>query len=361
MFEGFRDRYLAFLRRGETDRPLIGCNAGSYADQRFPRMMESLPVGKIGPEDVDVNLFLTEYADLLGNNGRTGDDYPLVMAPFVYVPWMEAIMGCPIISSPNSLWAEPCVDDWRSWDWDGRALERPWAEKLIELMRGLVKLSDGRIPVAPTLMRGPSDIMAAMRGATRFSTDTIDFPDEVRRIARICADVWIEVGKAQLDIISECGDGYMAGDHGLRVWAPDKIVWLQEDAMALLSPELYRQFYLPEDRRIARVFPYTAFHLHGSALWAVDDLVAVPEIDVLELNFEDATTDEEGTFGAWKKIQAHKPLVIWLPGDEYIETRIKRIIAELPKAGVSIQMTAENIAEAKDTTAMALSLCAGRM
>jgi 5-methyltetrahydrofolate--homocysteine methyltransferase len=233
------------------------------------------------------------------------------------------------------------VADWTVCQLEHPSLDsNPWAQKLLELARAVVDHAAGRYPVAPTLMRGPADILSAMRGADRFPMDFYDCADAVSQAAELCADVWIELGKAQLALVPASLNGYVAGAHGLRTWAPDRVIWLQEDAMALLSPRIYRRFILPLDKRIASEFPHTAFHLHGSALWAVEDLAATSEIDLIELNFESAQCDVEGTFAAWKRIQQDKPLVVWKEfcGDEYWPW-LHRVLDELSWQGLSIQIT----------------------
>ena len=215
-------------------------------------------------------------------------------------------------------------------------------------MQALIEHSHGTYAVAPTLMRGPSDILVAMGGATRLPLDLIDSPDVMHRAAELCADVWVEVASAQVALLPESVEGYVAGEHGLCTWAPEKLVWLQEDAMALLSPKLYGEFFLPLDRRIAGAFPCVAFHLHNSALWAIDQLVDVPEIDVVELNLDDiAHSDVEGTFAGWKKIHAHKPLVMWWPYEEDLVSRLRWVLAEFPLSGLSIQTVVKDAEEAK--------------
>jgi hypothetical protein len=352
MFGNTLDRYQAFWNRLDTDRPLWGCNIGFFVNERYPRVMEKIPPGLVRPEDIQVDLFLQDCENLYSAYQKMGDDYPYVGASFIYIPWMEAIMGCPIKSSHTSFWAEPWVKDWKDWHWQKPTLENPWLQKLLELMRALVKHADGRYPVAPTLMRGPSDMLAAMRGAAQLPLDLIDFPDIMKRAINLCAEVWIEVGKAQLALIPESKEGYVAGEHGLRTWAPDKVIWLQEDAMALLSPPLYREFFLPVDRYIAGEFPCLAFHLHNSALWAIEELVGVPEINVLELNLDDiGHSDVEGTFRGWKKIQAHKPLVMWWSYEEGFWSLLKRVLEEFPSRGLAIQVVVKDAEEGKKVRA----------
>jgi len=340
-------RHRAFLERAATDRPLLGCNVGFFVNERFPRVMQAIPPGVVSPEHLRLDLFLQDCEQLYQDYRKIGDDYPYAAAPFSGLPWMEAIMGCPIVSSPTSLWAEPCIDGWDSWHWQRpEVAANPWGQKLLELMMGLVELSAGRFPTAPTLMRGPSDMIAAMRGAGNLALDVMDSPETVTRAAELCAKVWVEVGKAQLACIPDSPQGYVAGDHGLRVWAPERIIWLQEDAMALLSPATYREVFLPVDRHIARQFPWVAFHLHASALWAVDELARVPEIHIVELNQEEAACDIEAVFAGWHKLQAHKPCVIWRPYQPDFWEWLERVLGEFPPEGLSIQTTARSGVEA---------------
>ena len=345
------ERHQAFWQRQETHRPLLGCHIGLFVNEQFPRLMETIPPGLVEPEDIRVDPFLEDCEHLYQSYREVGDDYPFVAAAFAYIPWMEAIMGCPIQSSPTSFWAEPCIRDWESWHWQPQVLENLWAQKLLELERALVEHSRGRYPVAPTLMRGPSDMLAAMRGAAQLPLDLLDSPDLMRRAIELCAKVWMEMAQAQLALIPESSEGYMAGGHGIRTWAPDKLIWLQEDAMAVLSPDLYREFFLPVDRRIAGEFPCTAFHLHGSALWAIDELVKVPEVDVLELELETASCSFEGTFAGWKKIHTHKSLVMWRSYEEDFWTWLDRVLAEFSSAGLAIQVTVKDVEQGKDAKA----------
>ena len=348
------EHHQAFWKRRKTARPLFGINVGFMANQRFPLLMESLPSGEVKPEDIRLDLFLKDCDRLYELQQDTGD-YPYVAAAFPGLPWLEAIMGCPIASSPTNLWAEPCVSDWREYSRQKPNRDNPWYKKLIELVQGLIDHSGGRFQVAATLMRGPADMLSAMRGASNFVMDLIDNGDVASRAARLCADVWKDVGRAQLELIPDSDRGYVAGDHALRTWAPDKVIWLQEDAMGLLSPQLYRGFFLELDRYIAAGFPCVAFHLHGSALWAIDDLVKAPEIDVVELNLEDANCDVEGTCAGWKKIQANKPLVIWRMYKDDFPGWLERVIAEIPANGLSVQVSTATPAEAGVVKAIFLS------
>lgn len=340
------ERHKAFWEHGPSDKPLFCCNIGMFVQDHCPLTMKALPQGIVKPGDINIQLFLEDCDNLYLTHRELADDYPFVASPFVFIPWMEAIMGCTVMSSKSTIWAEPCVTDWETWEWKDNIKENPWTQKLLEIMEALTRYA-GRFPVSATMMRGPSDILAAMRGAVQLPLDILDYPDVMRGAVKKCADAFIEIGKEQLKLIPESDDGYMDGDRGFRVWSPDKMIWLQEDAMALLSPKIYREFIFQEDRRICSEFGGTAFHLHGSALWAVDDLVSAPEIDVIEMNLEAANCDIEGTFEGWRKIVVKKPLIIWRLYQDDFWLWLDRILKEYPARGLSIQITAKDLEEAK--------------
>ena len=339
-------RHRAFWNREATDRPVWGINLGFFANEVFPRVMARLGTGPVKPDDIPVDEFLKDCDDRWAAQQGLGD-FPFTCAALPAVPWLEAVAGCPIMASPSSLWAEPCLSDWEAWDWDRPGMASPWTRKLLELMQALLEHSRGRFQISPTLMRGPADILAAMRGATQLPLDLLDTPEQVVPALERCADIWQELARAQLDLIPRSEQGYMALDAALRAWAPDKLLWLQEDAMSLLSPTLYRKYVCPLDARLSALFPCVAFHLHGSALWAIDEVIRLPGVDVVELNLEAAMCDLEGTFAGWRKIQEHKPLVIWRMMSDDFPAWLARVARELPASGLAIQVSVRSLEEAR--------------
>ncbi len=189
--------------------------------------------------------------------------------------------------------------------------------------------------------------MAAMGGAQQLPLSLCDYPELMKRAVNICAEVFAEIWNAQHELIPSSPQGYMSGT--FRLWAPHKIAWLQADAMALLSPALYREFFLPVDRRLCRQLPVVAFHLHDSALWGVDKLTAIDELAVFELGFDATPGAEEDTFEACKRAQRLKPLIIWrMYQPDQFWPWLDQVLRELSPAGLSIQITVADAAAAKE-------------
>ena len=333
-----KELYETFLKK-ENPRPLFGCTLGMFTREHYPRATAALPQGELCPEDIDVSAYLADCDDLYLAHEQMNDDFPFVSAPMTSIPWMEAIMGCPIMCKDNSVWAEPCVEDWAEWTAPQDLSENPWLKKLLELTEAMIAHAAGRYPVSVTLMRGPADVISAMRGAQNYVWDMIDEPEQMRQIADRIADAYIYTAQEQLARIPDDGSGYICGDQGMRLWQPQKFIWLQEDALSLLSPALYRQTVLPADEKILRAFGHGAFHLHFNCLWMIDFLTEMPELDAIELNLESATIDLDATFAGWEKIRRKKPLIIWAQYDpETFQNWMGRFLREIPHQGVNFQI-----------------------
>lgn len=343
-----RDRS-SWMRRA-TDRPSLAIDVCSLIHERYPLTMQAMPLGRISPEDINTGLFLEDCERLYQIQSEIPDDFPFIGSPLDYVPWMEAIMGCRVKATPTSIWAEPYVDDWEGWHWRRPSLDNPWAMKLLELMRALVEGSDGRYPVGPTLMRGPSDMLVGMRGGGKVPLDFNDYPELMSKVLDLCADVWIEVGKAQHRLIPDCDRGYMSRSEGLHFWAPERTIWLQADAVSLLSPKIYRRFLLPVDRRIAAEFPAVAYHLHSTALWAVDEVLLIPEVSIVELNFEEGDSCREAAFAACKRILADKGLIVYRSYSGDFWPWLDRVLTELPAEGLAIEVVVPKLEDGKEVS-----------
>lgn len=335
-------RHQAFLRREPANQPLVGSWLfGFYVPDLYPRVAEALRPGPVLPADIPLEAFLADVDVLAAAYAELDDDYPFSVGALASIPWLEAIMGCPIHFSGTTFWAEPCITDWAAHHWSVPAQGSAWRAKLLELLDALVVHAAGRYACSPTLMRGVADMCAAMRGSNALALDFYDHPARVQRLAGMCAEVLVEVGLAQLALIPESENGYMVGSAGLRCWFPGKGVWLQDDAISILSPRLYQKLFLSEVRRVADRFPWVAFHLHGDQLWPLDIFLELEEVDVLELNYDlGATTLDEHIIPAWRKIQAHKPCIAFAHVSQQEAARIRDMV---PGTGFAFQTLSETV------------------
>ena len=99
---------------------------------------------------------------------------------------------------------------------------------------------------------------------------------------------------------------------------------------------MYREFILPLDQKAAAHFPYTSFHLHGSAQQHVDLLLELTDLTVQQVVLEHNVGGPPLSvmLPAARRILEEKPLLLVAPDIETADLCIR----ELPARGLCVQV-----------------------
>lgn len=335
----FRDYY---ARRNE--RPLLGFFTGSEYPLHLYPASRSLPTDRpLQPDDFEVAPYLADCERLFAAHEACGGDFIWSGCAFWGVPWLEAALGCPILANhtTGSIHAEKPTrfngpEDVPSFD-----PQNPWMAKAVEFLDMMAAASGGRWPLATTRMRGVADLLAALYGQPEFIFAMMERPDEVQAVADRLTAFWIAFGRLQLEHIPLFQGG--VGSFYYNMWAPAGTVWHQEDAAALLSPELYAQFIRDCDERIAAAFPGCIMHQHPTRFVPTDFYLEM-NFTALELHVDESGPRAEQLYATHMKILEHgMPLLIW---GRLSETDLKWVFSRLPAAGLAVMTTVADPAEA---------------
>lgn len=328
------ERCDAFWAREDVDRPLLASWVGSYqmADL-YPCGLSELPNGKLDPSDIDFENFRPDYEQLFEVHRQAHADIPWAAFPVMVVPWVEVIVGCSIYHHAGNVWAEPWLDDYQRLVEEGLQLDRAWLEKLVAFIDWLTNLSDGRFPVALSLMRGPADLLAAMRGAEQSIYDLYDHSEHVDGALQLLTDAWIEVARAQLSRVSTFADGYCLSVQNL--WAREQGGWFQDDSVAFWSPTFYRRYARSYEDQLSRCMDVTGVHLHAASLFTVDELIKMPELHVIEVNLDDVGLRIPDMIPRFQQILETKRLMVW--GAFTVED-LTLMKENLPARGLALQL-----------------------
>ncbi len=331
-----------FERRNE--RPLIGFSPGTYYFlRRYPKGGRGIPEGAVVPEDIVPTAFLDDNDDLFRLHEETGGDLIWSAAPFEGVPWVEAALGCGVVAdhAAGSMRATPPPSFAGNPHIPRFSTSNPWVERLLACIPPLVERSAGRYPVGATLMRGVSDALAALFGGQEFVLRLHDDPDTMHGLIEEVTEFWIEFGRAVLDRLPLFRGG--TGGYLYSLLCPGKTIWLQEDAVALLSPALYERFIYPADRRIIAAFENTAIHLHPSRYIPTRPLLDAG-IGVMELHVDHQGPTAEQLAPHYRAILSEKPLLIW---GELTDADLCFILNELPAAGLAVNVMVDSPARSR--------------
>ena len=337
------DRLTRWLER-RNDRPLLGFTLGSYYPlHRYPMGSSRLPQGPLRPENVVVADYLGDTDRLFRQHEEAGGDFVFAAAPFPGVPWVEASLGCGVEADhtsgstrstpPPGFARNPVVPEFSA--------DNPWVSKMLEFIPALEARSAGRYPVGVTLMRGIADLLSALYGPEEFVLRMYDDPEEVHSVVTQLTDYWIDFGRCLSDRLPPFFGGTGSFFYGL--WCPGKMIWLQEDAVALLSPALYDQFIYPADCRIAESFEHAVMHLHPTRFVPSRQLAAT-KLAAIELHVDHDGPRAESLQTHYRTVLENKPLLIW--GD-LTDTDLQFVLTRLPLEGLAVNVVVGSAAEAR--------------
>jgi hypothetical protein len=339
----------------KNDRPLIGF----FADSQYPlhryRGAKNLPDGEIQPKDVKAEHYLDDTDRLFNVYEEMGGDYIWSAAPYWGMPWVEASLGCKVIADlkAGSTHTQPPPDFQENLRIPKFSPDNPWVAKMLEFIPALEERSGGRYPVGMTLMRGISDLLSALYGGERFLFRMYEAPDEVKSIVNQLTEYWIQFGKCLLDHLPLYRGG--TGAFFYAAWCPGKTIWFQEDAAALLSPDLYEEFIYPSVCKIAESFDHSVIHLHPSQFIPADYLVKT-KVNVIELHRDVGGPTAEQLASYHKTILAEKPLIIW--GD-LTDEDFDHVLKNLPHEGLAVIMVVDSIEKSAHVWEKAMKLIKG--
>ncbi len=317
---------------------------GSYYPlHRYPTGSRHIPDGQVSPEDILVEEFLGDTECLFAVHEQAGGDFVFSAAPFLGLPWLEASLGCGVAADhasgstrsipPPGFAERPVIPQFSP--------DNPWVAKMLEFIPALERRSAGRYPVGVTLMRGISDLLSALYGPENFVLRMHDDPEEIRRVVDALTEYWIAFGRCFLERLPLFHGG--TGAFLFSLWCPGKTIWLQEDAVALLSPALYQEFILPADCRIARTFEHTMMHLHPTRFIPSAQLAAT-NLAAIELHIDHDGPRAESLERHYRTVLASKPLLIW--GD-LTTADLDLIFSRLPHAGLAVNVVVNTPPEAQ--------------
>jgi len=251
--------------------------------------------------------------------------------PYVRVPWVEAVLGCPIRTTiqGGSMRTRAFVISWEDWQHRDLGLSQAWLEALATLTQLMVERSGGRYAVAHTLMRGPADLAEAVLGPELMCLSMYDAPDKLRAFLEEATETFLLVLETQMRYIPSIQGGYV---NPFGVWAPGTVVRTQCDASAFLSAEQYAQWFLPYDVRISEAVDQSVIHLHSGSLHTVETLLAVERPHAIQISLDPQPSGPPvlDLIPIFRRILEVKPLIIDGPVSPQEEARLN---AELPADG----------------------------
>lgn len=347
-FETYKNRHLAFWQMSESSSPLVGFTVGGGLDawsywQYNKAAQELFKKETISTEDIDPVDFVEDQRRYLESCAQIYDDVYRTAIPLASIPWMEAIMGCPVHSSGTSLKSKEILNapaTLKPVEFDPT---NPWIQKYLQFIDVYYQELGNFYPIGQSVVRGPSDLACALLGTENATMALAMEPEAMHELLDYVTDHLEQFLRLQLKHLPSFQDGYVIGQY--EIWTPQPAVRIQEDFSVLYSPQFYDEFLRQLDERLAAIAPYSLFHLHNSSLFLIDNILEVSTVTAFQVS-KDAEIDTiTPMLPGLKKIQqAGKPLIV---KGTFSYDDLLLIKENLSLPGLCLQPVVSNVKEAE--------------
>jgi hypothetical protein len=338
-------RHKAFWNRAEVDRPLLRVKpwaAWPPLQIPVPPGVELPGNGYLSPEMLDPMSYFEQVARNWDGLGPTDGDLFRVVTPYWYVPWLEAICGCPIryFRDSGTMYSEPPEGGWDHICTVRLKRDDPWLVKLREFYVVLRQLAAGRYPIGVAMpMRGPIDLLGAIVGTSEMCLAFAERPRVVQEALAVLTDLWIEAVGEQVALAPPF-EGGMAGCEQYGLWAPGTNAVTQCDLAVTISPRMYSRFLVPCDETICASLDYPIIHLHSAAIHVLEPVLSVTGFAAIQVVVDPGPTDPPlvDLIPYFQKVQrAGKPLLVHCGAIE--QMLLDTLLAELSPRGLCVEAT----------------------
>jgi hypothetical protein len=283
----------------------------------------------VEPEHVRTDRLMSDYEFAFANRPISCDDWMPFAAPWRAIPWLEAWCGCPVRFAAGSLAPVPIFNSAEALAAAPVPAQDKWFACLREQTERLTASRPRDCWISPTILRGPSDVLAALRGLTGFCYDLYDAPAIVDRVAGQINQLLIRALAQHFSIVSPKLGGY---GHIFGYWAPGPTIAIQEDVLGLCRPAFYRDIFKKYNAELVRrLGGHVLFHLHSTGCKHYRDVLEIPGLAGVEITIEANGPSLPALAPVFREILERSRLVLF--ADHRVE-ELPTVLPRLPREGL---------------------------
>ena len=219
-----------------------------------------------------VNLGLRAHVNTL----HMAESIPTV-SPDLAPNCLALYLGCHGVEMPGTTWCEPCFERPEEARFEFDPDNFYW-DFTLRLTREFLRLGKGKfLQQFPDLIEG-LDTLGAMRGSDKLLLDLIERPDWVQSCMRQVTDRYFQYYDILYDLMRDDMGGSV-----FWAWAPGRMVKLQCDFSAMISPDMFGEIMVPVLDEMTQRISYSMYHWDGpGALPHHDHLLSLENLDMLQ-------------------------------------------------------------------------------
>lgn len=343
------DRFETWWAREPMDGPLLFVTAPR--DRPLEDLPEPVPPGA-GRRWLDADYLASAARHRLAVTYLGGDAFPYMDAN--YGPGSLALyLGSDPVFDDHTVWYKPCIEDLGTTPLPEFDPLSRWFKSHLELVGRLREDAGEDCYVAIPDLVESLDILAAMRDPQTLLYDIVDRPAEVHRWLQRINDLYMPHYDAFYDTCKDDRDRSVFT--AFRIIGNGKVCKVQCDYAAMLSPDLFAEFFVPYLATQVRRLDHTLFHLDGpDAVCHLDHLLDIEELNAIQWvpGAGNTPAGDEHWFPMYRKIlDAGKGLQITVAA-----AHVEPVLRAIGGQGVHLLTGTETEREARELTALSKRL-----
>jgi len=347
--EKSKERYNAWWRNEIIDRPLVLTYAPRKGTDNFFEEYKAAPGHLISyvltkrwkERDFDNDYIVDNMKKLASSSYYAGDAFPMLylnLGPGC----LSSFIGCIPEFKDDTIWYHPSEKN----EWEHlNAIEIDQNNKYWQIAKNFAakatEKNNNNYFINDAGLFSGLDIIASIRGTQQLLLDLIEKPEEVKKFNEFITRAFKYFHDGLYSIISAKQEGMIGF---LPIWCNKKSATLQCDFSAMISPQMFEEFVIPELISSAKHIDNVIYHLDGpDAVKHLDILLDIEEIDAIQWVPGKGSPPTSEWIPMLKKIQEKKKSICLHP--ESIDEGEKLLI-ELEPEGMLIFINTDSEEEA---------------
>lgn len=279
--------------------------------ETFPETQEELRLYY-----TDADRILARNLERLEKTHFAGEALPIVFPYMGTGGHAKYLAGCRVEYRPGTVWIHPAFEDYDGFDFSYDE-NNPVLAHEVEVLRALSQAGMGRFLVGQPDNCGSFDALSQLRGPDLM----MDFYDQPEKVAAAGEQIVSVLLAAEEKLFAATRENNLGGSvlGWMGTWSQGKHLQLQCDLSVMISPELFREFIVPELTRTSRALDNAIYHFDGiEQIRHLDALLAIDSIDMIQ----------------WTQVAGQPPAQDFLPQLQRIQKAGKGIMMFVDKAQI---------------------------
>lgn len=274
-FETIKQRFDAFWEREILDRPMIYITA----PKEEPNLWDFPVPESLEEKWTNIEYILYKIELTFENVLYLGDAIPCYMPNLGPDSFTAFLGGNLVFKDEGTTWAEPFLNNLSEYN-PILNQDNEWWIFIGELIDIISETAESNFLIGVPDLHYGGDSLVATIGAQNLMKSLYKEPEEVKRLVKKLTDICITVFDTYYQKISRV-------QKGSTTWIPaysrGKYFALQDDFSGLVSPRMFKEFFLEQQERLSKHLDNSIFHLDGPlALGNLELLLELESLDGIQ-------------------------------------------------------------------------------